>query len=80
MLLSVLLFWLGHLVLLEPFQAQMTDKPRGETNSIAKYKPERTHSEVQFIQIEFGIVYKPRSLSKREKLALALTNVVSNDQ
>jgi hypothetical protein len=80
MLLSVLLFWLGHLLLLEPLHAPITENLIKVPKINTKDQLERTHSEVEFIQIEFGIVFKPRNLSKREKLALALTNVVSNDQ
>lgn len=80
MLLSVLLFWLGQLLLLEPLHAPVADNLTKVSRINTKDKFERTHSEVEFIQIEFGIALKPRSLSKREKLALALTNIVSNDQ
>lgn len=80
MLLSVLLIWLGQLLLLEPVHTYITDNSaKEETISIHKNRA-RSHSEVQFIQIEFGIALNPRRLSKREKLALALTNKVSNDQ
>ena len=80
MLLSVLLIWLGQLLLLEPVHTYITDNS-SEEEAIRIHKNRgRSYSEVQFIQMEFGIALNPRRLSKREKLALALTNKVSNDQ
>jgi hypothetical protein len=80
MLLAVLLFWLGHLLLLEPIHTEITDNSIKSISFIGIKEPIRTHSEVRFIQIDYGVVFTPRKLTKREKLALALTNMVSNNQ
>ena len=38
--------------------------------------PSRTVSETQFIRTEFGVVFEPKRLSRRERLSLKLTNVL----
>jgi hypothetical protein len=80
MLLSVLLIWLGQLLLLEPVHTYITDNSANKASIRIHKNRGRSYSEVHFIQMEFGIALNPRTLSKREKLALALTNKVSNDQ
>jgi hypothetical protein len=80
MLLSVLVFWLGHLIFFEPTYAQIPENPSAKSFFSAKKELCRSHSEVHFIQMDYGIEYVPKKLSKREKLSLALTNVVLDSQ
>lgn len=80
MLLSVLLIWLELLMVLGATNAQITDNSDKAHIEFRNNELKRTHSEVKFIQIEFGIEYAPKKLSRREKLSLALTNAISDNQ
>ena len=80
MLLSVLVFWLGHLMLLEPIHAQIADNPVEWIKFSATKEIQRSHPEVHLIQMDYGVEFSPRKLSKREKLSLALTNAVLDSQ
>ncbi len=80
MLLYVLVFWFGHLLLLEPIHAQIAETPTGQVKLTNIKEVQRSYSEVHFIQMDYGVEYAPRKLSKREKLSLALTNAVLDNQ
>lgn len=80
MLLPVLLFWLGNLLLFQPIHTEIFDNSTKPTDLIRTKEPIMTHSEVRFIQMDYGVEYTPRKLTKREKLSLALTNVVLDSQ
>jgi hypothetical protein len=80
MLLSALLIWLELLMVLGTTNAQITDNSAKSPIKFRSNELKRTYSEVKFIQTEFGIEYTPMKLSRREKLSLALTNAISDNQ
>ena len=80
MLLSVLVFWLGHLLLSESIHTQIADNPIEWVSFSTTKEIKRSHSEVHFVQMDYGVEYSPRKLSKREKLSLTLTNAVLDSQ
>jgi hypothetical protein len=80
MLLSVLLIWLELLMVLGPTNAQFTDNSNKTHIKFGSNESKRTQSEVKFIRMEFGIEFTPKKLSRREKLSLALTNAISDNQ
>ncbi len=80
MLLAVLPFWLGHLLFLGPIHIELTENSIESARLINTKEIIRTFSEVRFIQMDYGVEFKPRKLSKREKLSLALTKTVTDSE
>jgi len=80
MLLSVLLIWAELIMAIGLIGQPTAQHPEGGISALSKKERQRTMSEVRFIQMEFGVEYNPRKLSRREKLSLALTNAISDSQ
>jgi len=77
---AIFFIWLGQLltgVLGIDAAYAYSDSPK---HLIAGKQVARTLAETRFIHMNFGVVYEPRKLSKREKLALELTAIQTGSE